>query len=109
MPSQQEQELEAVHGDELAQFTAESFQDPMLLVLQMQQVSLLQKQVTAPASRCHPCGIEQRGRFRQWFHQRDQGVLGWGGLYSIAQVVESNAASSGIIWRSGCRWVPSAC
>ena len=46
---QQEQELEAGDGDELARMTADAFQDPMykLLFLQMQQVTLLQKQVAA--------------------------------------------------------------
>jgi len=46
---QQEQELGATDGDELAQLTVDAFPDPMqkLLFLQMQQVTLLQKQVAA--------------------------------------------------------------
>ena len=44
-----QQELEAGDGDELARMTADAFQDPMhkLLFFQMQQVTLLQKQVAA--------------------------------------------------------------
>ena len=77
-----QQELEAGDGDELARMTADAFQDPMhkLLFFQMQQVTLLQKQVAPPTAGCYPCGPQQRERSQQQLLKRHQRVPCAGGV-----------------------------
>lgn len=98
---QQEQELEAGDGDELAQMTADAFQDPMhkLLFLQMQQVTLLQKQVAArqPQDAIHAAlssGSDPSSSTSSGIKgclAREAFLKISDNLVSIAQVVETNA------------------
>ena len=98
---QQEQELGATDGDELAQLTVDAFPDPMqkLLFLPMQQVTLLQKQVAArqPQDAIHAAlssGNENPGSSSSGIKgclAREAFLKISDNLVSIAQVVENNA------------------
>ena len=97
----QEQELEAGDGEELAELTAEAFTDPMqkLLFLQMQHMTLLQKQISArqPQDAIHAAlssGSDSAANSSSGIKgclAREAFLKVSDNLLTLAQVVETNA------------------